>query len=84
MAPRAQLDGSAVEKIDSAGIRLLLQFFRERRAAGTTVSWRSVSAVLRDALASVELAVAVNLPAARRAIAGRRAGLDRSEGIPER
>jgi ABC-type transporter Mla MlaB component len=59
------LDGSRVEQIDSAGLRLLVAFIRERRAAGCAISWRGASSVLNRAVALLGLTTAVNLPEMR-------------------
>jgi ABC-type transporter Mla MlaB component len=56
------LDGSDVERVDSAGLRLLVAFIRERRAAGGSVGWRGASAVLHKAVSALGLTAAVNLP----------------------
>lgn len=39
----AAFDGFAVQRIDRAGIQLLLAFIRERRAARVVVTWSGVS-----------------------------------------
>ncbi len=59
------LDGSAVERIDSAGIKLLAAFVRERRAAGCQTDWTAASSVLSEAVLRVGLATAINLPVGR-------------------
>lgn len=60
----ALLDGSAVRRIDSAGVRLLVAHIRERRAARGSVQWKAASAALSDAVAMLGMATAVSLPAA--------------------
>jgi anti-anti-sigma regulatory factor len=60
----AALDGSAVRRIDSAGVKLLMAFIRERRVSHGEIRWRGASAVLSDAVIGLGVANAVNLPAA--------------------
>jgi anti-anti-sigma regulatory factor len=55
------LDGSAVQQIDAAGLQLLLQFSRYRRA-GCAMSWTGVSAALRSTVFQLGLSNAINLP----------------------
>jgi ABC-type transporter Mla MlaB component len=59
------LDGSQVERIDSAGLRLLVAFIRERRAAGYAIGWRAASSVLNRAVWLTGLTAAINLPEMR-------------------
>ncbi len=59
------LDGSTVQRIDAAGLRLLVAFMRERRAAGRTIVWRGISSVLSEAARQVGLAEAIRLPSFR-------------------
>jgi len=56
------LDGSAVQRIDTAGLRLLLAFMNERRAAGSAIVWRGTSRVLSSAAQEVGLTAAMHLP----------------------
>ena len=37
------LDGTAVERIDTAALQLLAAFVRDRRLAGAALQWRAVS-----------------------------------------
>ena len=60
----ATLDGSAVQRIDTAGLRLLMAFGRERRAAHGQIQWRGASAVLSRAVIALGVANALNLPTA--------------------
>jgi ABC-type transporter Mla MlaB component len=46
MPESAAPDGSAVQRIDRAGVQLLLAFIRERRAIHAGVSWKGVSPAL--------------------------------------
>jgi phospholipid transport system transporter-binding protein len=59
------LDGSAVQRIDSAGLRLLVAFMHERRATGRTVAWQGISQVLSEAARKVGLVEAIRLPSFR-------------------
>jgi ABC-type transporter Mla MlaB component len=59
------LDGSAVQRIDSAGMRLLVAFIRERRAAGCAIGWRAASSALTGAVVLLGLATAINLPSGK-------------------
>src|SRR5438046_1224451 len=56
-----QLDGSAVERIDTASLQLLAAFIRDLRADGRVVEWIDCSAVLRRAAHSLGLAIALDL-----------------------
>ncbi len=57
------LDGSEVQRIDAAGLRLLLAFMNERRAAGSVIAWRGTSGVLSKAAQELGLTAAMRLPA---------------------
>ena len=59
----AVLDGSAVQRIDTAGLQLLVAFARREAGAGRALSWAAASAVLRDAGARLGLAGVLALPA---------------------
>ncbi|HXR93609.1 MAG TPA: STAS domain-containing protein [Steroidobacteraceae bacterium] len=59
------LDGSTVQRIDTAGLRLLVAFMHERRAAGSTIAWRGTSKVLSEAARKVGLVEAIRLPSSR-------------------
>ena len=65
----AVLDGSAVRRIDTAGVRLLSTFVRERHAALCVVRWRVASPELIDAVLRLEMENAVNLPWAPSSVA---------------
>ena len=60
----ATLDGSAVQRIDAAGVKLLIAFMRERRAAHGQIQWRGASAALSHAVIALGVANALNLPTA--------------------
>ena len=42
-----QVDGAAVERVDTAGLQLLVALARRRDAAGQTLRWTGVSPQLR-------------------------------------
>jgi phospholipid transport system transporter-binding protein len=63
MPAAAALDGTAVQRIDMAGVQLLLAFIRERRAAHAAVSWKGVSPALLEAARAFGLTTAMKLPA---------------------
>jgi anti-anti-sigma regulatory factor len=58
------LDASAVHKVDSAGLQVLLAFARQRRISGNQVSWTACSEPLRKAAVLLALDVPLGLPAA--------------------
>jgi ABC-type transporter Mla MlaB component len=58
------VDGSAVQRIDTAGVKLLIAFIRERRAAHGQIQWRGASAALIHAVIALGVANALNLPTA--------------------
>jgi len=58
-----QIDGSAVERIDTATLQLLAAFVRDLRADARGVDWIGCSAVLRRAAHSLGLAAALDLAA---------------------
>ncbi len=59
----AILDGSAVQRIDTAGLQLLVAFAQREARAGRTLAWTSASPVLRDAGERLGLADVLSLPA---------------------
>lgn len=63
-APATQLDGRAVERVDTAALQLLTLFRREAVARGCAVSWLGASATLREAAGTLGLVKALDLPAA--------------------
>ena len=62
-SPSVALDGSAVERMDTATLQVLVLFFRETRACGNTVSWLGASAILHEAASTLGLSQAIDLPA---------------------
>ncbi len=54
-------DAQAVERVDAAGLQLLLAFVRQCEARPMTVSWASVSATLMDGASGLGLAQALQL-----------------------
>lgn len=62
-AATAQLDGAAVERVDTAALQLLVAFRREATARGQSPTWLGVSEVMRDAAGMLGLAQALELPA---------------------
>lgn len=62
-APVVQIDGAAVERVDTAALQLLVVFRRESVARGQTSAWQGASAVMRDAAGLLGLAQVLELPA---------------------
>ena len=58
------LDASAVQKVDSAGLQVLLAFAQQRRRSGNQVSWTACSEPLRKAAVLLALDAPLALPAA--------------------
>jgi anti-anti-sigma regulatory factor len=56
-----QIDGSGVERVDTATLQLLVAFVRELRAEARAVQWVDCSAVLRRAASSLGLESALSL-----------------------
>jgi ABC-type transporter Mla MlaB component len=56
-----QIDGAAVDRVDTAGLQLLAAFIRDLQAQLRAVEWIGCSAVLRRAANSLGLAVALGL-----------------------
>lgn len=59
----AVLDGSRVERIDTAALQLLVIFQRELEARGGAVSWRGANGVINEAAGLLGLAQLLKLPA---------------------
>lgn len=57
------LDGSRVERIDTAALQVLMMFRRDMAAAGGSWSWQGVSAVLHEAASLLGLAQILEMPA---------------------
>jgi phospholipid transport system transporter-binding protein len=62
-APSAQLDGGAVERVDTAALQLLVAYRRAAAARGQQPAWQAVSAVMREAAGVLGLQQALELPA---------------------
>ncbi|MBD8871437.1 STAS domain-containing protein [Rhodanobacter sp. DHB23] len=58
-----ELDGSQVERVDTAALQLLMLFRRASDARGGTLSWRAGSTVLNDAASLLGLSRILELPA---------------------
>ena len=58
------LDGSAVERTDTAALQLLTLFQREVKARGSTLSWCGTSDALNEAAGLLGLTQILELPAA--------------------
>ncbi|MFC4764263.1 STAS domain-containing protein [Dyella koreensis] len=59
----AELDASAVERVDTAALQLLAVFRRDAASKGLAVAWTGASAALRDAATLLGLAHTLELPA---------------------
>jgi phospholipid transport system transporter-binding protein len=57
------LDGSAVDRVDTAALQLLVVFQREVQKRGQQMNWAGVSAPLHDAASQLGLAQVLALPA---------------------
>ncbi|HTV85397.1 MAG TPA: STAS domain-containing protein [Dyella sp.] len=62
-APQIVLDASAVERVDTAALQLLVVFQREAAKRGKQMSWAGVSAPLHEAASQLGLAQTLALPA---------------------
>jgi phospholipid transport system transporter-binding protein len=62
-AAQIVLDGSAVDRVDTAALQLLVVFQREAQKRGNQVNWAGVSAPLHDAASQLGLAQVLALPA---------------------
>jgi ABC-type transporter Mla MlaB component len=58
------LDASGVQKVDTAGLQVLLAFTDQRRKAGNQVAWTGCSEPLRKAACQLAIEAALGLPAA--------------------
>lgn len=56
------LDGASVERVDTAGLQLLVALVKSATAAGRPVTWTVCSPVLVKAAQRLGLAPALNLP----------------------
>jgi len=57
------LDASGVQKVDTAGLQVLLAFTDQRRKAGNHVAWTGCSEPLRKAACQLAIEAALGLPA---------------------
>jgi phospholipid transport system transporter-binding protein len=62
-ASQVVLDGSAVERIDTAALQLLVVFQREVQKRGNQMNWAGVSAPLHDAAGQLGVTQILALPA---------------------
>jgi phospholipid transport system transporter-binding protein len=62
-ASQIVLDGSTVDRVDTAALQLLVVFQREASKRGNSVTWAGVSAPLQDAANQLGLAQTLALPA---------------------
>ncbi len=62
-ASASVLDGSGVERTDTAALQLLVLFGSELATQGGTLSWRGTSDALNEAAGLLGLAKILNLPA---------------------
>ena len=60
------IDAGALERIDTAGVQLLVAFTRDRAAKGFGTEWRGANATLHDAVHALGLAGHCGLPATAR------------------
>ena len=58
------VDGSAVERIDTAGLQLLVALARRQQQAGRALQWQAASPALRSCTARLGLSAALGLAAA--------------------
>ncbi|WP_114239917.1 lipid asymmetry maintenance protein MlaB [Dyella sp. C9] len=61
--PAVQIDGAAVERVDTAALQLLVAYRREAVARGQAPAWQGASAAMREAAAVLGLVQALELPA---------------------
>lgn len=57
-----ELSAAGLERVDTAGLQLLLMFLRTARARGLAAHWREVSAALSGNAQLLGLAAALELP----------------------
>lgn len=62
-ASQIVLDGTAVDRVDTAALQLLVVFQREAQKRERQVQWAGVSAPLQDAAGQLGLAQVLALPA---------------------
>jgi ABC-type transporter Mla MlaB component len=61
--PQITLDGSKVDRVDTAALQLLVVYQRELEKRGHAMQWAGVSAPLYDAASQLGLAQTLALPA---------------------
>jgi phospholipid transport system transporter-binding protein len=62
--PSSTLDATAVERVDTAALQLLVAFHRDALTRGGKITWTGVSTPLREAAERLGLIQALALPAA--------------------
>ena len=62
--PSGALDATAVQRVDTAVLQLLVAFHRDAQTRGEYITWTGVSAPLREAAERLGLTQALVLPAA--------------------
>jgi anti-anti-sigma regulatory factor len=62
-APQIVLDGTTVDRIDTAALQLLVAFQRDAQQQGRQVNWLGASGPLHDAATQLGLAQVLALPA---------------------
>ena len=60
-AGNVQLDASAIQRVDTAGLQMLAAFVRDRRADGLPLEWLGVPACLTEAATLLDLTNALGL-----------------------
>jgi anti-anti-sigma regulatory factor len=60
--PEVVIDGSQVERIDTAGLQLLVGFAKEQKNAGRALRWRGTSAALLRCSRTLGLHEVLELP----------------------
>ncbi len=59
------IDVSAVQRIDTAGLQIIIAFVRERESQGRQVQWRGHAPALANAAGLLGLSALLRLPAAQ-------------------
>ena len=60
-APQVGIDAGGVERVHTAGLQLLLAWWRAREASGLDTCWTACSDTLREAVATLGLTAAIGL-----------------------
>ena len=63
-----EIDAGVVEKIDTAGLQLLVAFSRQLNENNRALAWKSVTGELQGAAAQLGLVATLGLPAAEAAL----------------